>query len=89
MNKLFLILLPATLDRDEVIRHLETNRAINFWFYSFPSSFFVRSQLIARQLQEMIVLRFNIELIFVIQINGTTDLSGIVPDEHAQLFNGR
>ncbi len=89
MNKLFLILLPITIDRDAVIANLKTNNVITFWFYSFPSSFFARSPYSAAQIQQYILKSFPMEMIFIIQINSTTDLSGTVPDDHAPLFNNR
>lgn len=89
MNKLFLILLPAKLDRESVIKYLEANKSINFWFHSFPSSFFARSSFSANQLQRIILNKYPTDLIFIIQVNSTTDLSGLVPDNQVHLFNNR
>jgi hypothetical protein len=89
MYKLFLVLLPGPLDRDKVIAHLEVSRSISFWFYNLPSSFFVRTHLTAAQLQANIAQGFSFDRIFIININSTTDLSGLVPDDHAVLFTNR
>jgi len=87
MNKLFLILLPAHLDRDKVITHLASSGAINFWFYNLPYSFFVRSHLNAPQLQNEILKGFKTELILIVNIKTGMDFSGIVPDNQAQYFS--
>jgi len=87
MNRLYLILLPITTDREAVIKYLETNRNISFWFYTFPSSIFVRSSLTARQLQDIIVRGFNVDRILVVHINQSSDFSGLVPNNHVELFN--
>jgi len=88
MNKLFLILIPAdvTLDRDKIIASLKAKNQISFWFYSLPYSFFVRSNLTARQLQDSIVASFHPPRIFIIHITPGTDLSGLVPANQLSLF---
>ena len=88
MNKLFLILIPIDANRDELIKYLSTSGYSTFWFYSFPSSFFVRSNYSAAQLQTFIRTKFpTVDKIFITQITKAVDLSGQVPDAHVQYFN--
>lgn len=86
MNKLFIILLPAGMDRDEVIKHLNNQNAISFWFYHFPYSFYVRSNLTAKQLQDTITYKFPTEKILIIRIDPNVHYSGLVPDNHVDFF---
>lgn len=79
-------MLPVGLDRDLVIAHLKAKGAIGFWFYSFPFSFFARSPLSSKQLQDIIMAQFKPEYILVMRFVANSDYSGLVPDNHAQYF---
>ena len=88
MNKLFLILVPPNLERDEAIAHLNSVNAISFWFYNMPYSFYVRSNLTANQLQNIITTKFpTVDKILIINITRNIDFSGLVPNDHVQLYN--
>jgi hypothetical protein len=90
MNKLFFIAFPATLERGKVIELLEKNKAISFWFYHLPYSIFVRSNLMAKELRDIITNEYGLHtLIIIIQINNTVDMSAIVPNNQVELFNNR
>jgi hypothetical protein len=88
MNKLFLIVISADmpLDRDKIIASLVEKKQISFWFYCLPYSFFVRSNLTARQLQDSIMGADVIHRIFIIHIAQGADLSGLIPDNQVPLF---
>jgi len=79
-------MLPSTLDRDKVIIHLQSKGAISFWFYCMPYSFFVRSNHTARQLQDLITPSFKADNIIIIHIARGVDISGLVPENQANLF---
>jgi hypothetical protein len=87
MNKQYLILLPQSLNRDEIIKKLQAENAISFWFYNLPSSFYVRSHLSSNQIVEVIKKHYNVERIMVIHIFKGLEYSGIVPQEHVRFFN--
>ena len=87
MNKLYLIAIPGHLDLDQVIKSLQERGAISFWFYYLPYSFFARSMLSAKQLQEAMDAQFGINRIFIIRITNTSDFSGRVPDNQLPLFD--
>ena len=86
MTKLYIIILPQTIERDKVIEYLKSINAISFWFYHLPATFFARSTLNAKQLQDKIVAKFPTERILIININSHLDYSGLVPNDHVQYF---
>ena len=88
MNKLFLILLPVGVEREEVMKYLFDNKYISTWFFNMPYSFYVRSIYNSKQLQNIIIQKFTaIELIVVINITRNIDFSALVPDNHVHLYN--
>lgn len=67
MNTL-LILLSPTLNRDVLIKHLEQQNIINFWFYSFPNSLFIKTNLNSEQISRLIEKDLGQHIHFITQI---------------------
>lgn len=88
MNKLFLIILPVGIDREEVIKYLSDNNFITTFFYNMPFTFYVRvNNTKSHTLRNIITKKFpTIELIMVINLTRDVDFSGLVPDEHRALY---
>jgi uncharacterized protein YdaL len=51
---LYLILLSTEIDREELIKSMENKGIIETWFFSFPNSFFIRSDLNSMELGKFI-----------------------------------
>lgn len=68
MNKLYLIALSATVDREAVKDYLNTNPSIVNWFYGLPYSIFVQSPLSARKISKLIEDKFGNPTLLVAEI---------------------
>jgi len=86
MNKLYLILLPNGVNRDDVKNYLSSENIITFWFYNLPSSLFVRSNFNSKYIANAIVNKFNNDRILVVNLAKEMDFYGLIPKEHIPLF---
>ena len=68
MNNLLLILLSTTHDREKIIESLEADGKIETWFYSFPNTIFVKTDLNPKEMSNYIEEKFGIKMNFVTQI---------------------
>ncbi len=63
-----LILLSPIIDRDKLIKALEEENISGMWFYSFPNSLFITTNLNAGQISKFIEKKFGQQVHFVTQI---------------------
>jgi hypothetical protein len=68
MNNLLLILLSPKFDRDQVIKSLEEDQKIDTWFYSFPNTIFVKSNLNCKEMSFYIREKFGVHIHFITQV---------------------
>jgi hypothetical protein len=68
MNNLLLILLSTQYDREQVIKSLEADGKIDTWFYSFPNTIFVKTDLNSKQMSLYIQEKFGEHMNFVTDI---------------------
>lgn len=86
MDNLFVILLPLKVDRDEAIKFLEEKKAISFWFYNLPYSFFAHSELQAAEIHALLYSEYKGNMFFVINLSANHDYVGSVPSDQAMYF---
>lgn len=77
--------MSAEHDRDKVIDFLEKSNKIYQWFYSLPYSIFIKSNLAAEDLSNLIESNFGQKRIFITEINHS-NYWGRMPEEHWNLF---
>jgi hypothetical protein len=68
MDNLLLILLSAKYDREQIIKKLEADNKIDTWFYSFPNTIFVKSNLNSKEMSLYIQEIFGAEMNFVTSV---------------------
>ncbi len=87
MNRLYYISFSAGIDRDEVIKLLESNKSISNWFYNIPSSLFVVSNLWSNEIVKLLRNHFgDHHLMIVIEITKNTNFTAYLPDEHLPII---
>lgn len=86
MNKTYLILLSAEFERDKIIDFINKNPVFDFWFYTFPSSVFVRTNLNAIDIRNMVQKNFGMHYIFIVEITPSLNYSGWMPTNQVGLF---
>jgi hypothetical protein len=87
MIRTYLIVLSVKPDREDVVKFLGGHPNITHWFYSLPYSLFVKTDLTAYQLFDIIETKFGQNKIFITVIsNSSEDRYGRMPQEHWELF---
>jgi len=84
MRKLYLIVLGAKLDRQQVLDYLSDIPNTGGWFYSMPSSFFIKSSLSAEEISARIRSRFGNLRFFITEVH--ENRQGLMPKDHWKLF---
>lgn len=86
MERTFLIVLSSDVDRDEVIKYLESTNKIDFWFYSLPNSLFVNAKFDnASEIYSLMDKEFNGIRAFVTLLDG--NYFGKLPKTHWELIH--
>ncbi len=75
----FLVIFSEAVNRDELTKYLDKRPEIEFWFYNLPNSIFIKTQLSAKQLSELIESQFGQQTHFVARIS---DSYGRLPPDH-------
>jgi len=70
MNVTFLIVYSSQIDRDELIKYIETLPGHKLWFYTLPNSVFVNSSLGVKELSDYIHKKYKVESFLVTQLTG-------------------
>lgn len=82
MKSLFLIVLGAKLDREQVIEYLSQMKGFGVWFYSMPNSFFIYSSLSAARIVEIMKDRYGTEnRYFAVKVTNS-QYYGWMPKDH-------
>lgn len=84
MKKLYLVQVSARLDRQKVIDLVSALPTTGGWFYSMPSSFFIRSSLSAAEISAKIQEHFGKARHFVTEVSANRQ--GIMPTDHWKKF---
>jgi hypothetical protein len=83
MVKLYIIIFSIDIDREQLIKYLETISGINFWFYNLPNSVFIKSTLDSKNISGLIESRFGLKNHVVIQMESYW---GRVANDHVKYF---
>lgn len=83
--KVYLVVLSSKLDRPQVIEYLSSQPKMGMWFYSTPSSFFIKSDLSATELSRLIKEKFGRIRHFVTEVN-LANRAGLMPKNHWELM---
>lgn len=68
MDNLLLILISPKIDRDILIKDLDTAGKIDTWFYSFPNSVFVKTMMNSREMSKYIDEKYGQHVNFVTSV---------------------
>jgi hypothetical protein len=82
--KVYLIVLTSRYNRDAVVQHLGNLEETEFWFYSLPHSFFLKTSLTAHQISKEIIKNFGKFRHFVTEVSDNRQ--GLLPKGHWQHF---
>jgi hypothetical protein len=87
MPNLYFISLSIEFDRDAITQYFNTiPDKVNFWFYNLPSSVFVKSDLKAKEIKELIQSKFGQHYLIVIEIGKAVEWSATIPTSQVEYF---
>lgn len=88
MKKLYLVLISATISREQLIHNLEKDSRFGLWFYSIANSFFIYSSLDADGVCDEIKKTVSQdERMFVVEVG--SNCQGWIPGSHWDLIHWR
>jgi hypothetical protein len=82
--KTYLVVLSGKYPHQAVVDYLDKHPRIDNWFFSFPNSVFVVTEMSARELSRVIQAPFGKYRHFVTRVS--TDRWGRLPTKHWTLF---
>lgn len=85
MAKTYLIIYAKALNREEMVSHLESTRAIEYWEYCLPYSIIVRTTLTAKDLSELLEKKYGKLRHFITRVS-KNDYHGRLPKEYWDIF---
>ena len=84
--RLYLLVLGATLNLEEVKNFVDGQECITDWFYSMPNSIFLVSGSVANDIYNLLRSRFNEGRMFITEVS-PNNRQGWLPRDHWNRIN--